>query len=403
MKILLAYGSGPARIDDMKVFGGVSNGRTGEEILLNIATFNHEIHVLSNAKGRPVTWQCVTQSFRTWDEYRDLLYAECKTWNPDIVICAVAVSNFTPRSIIQWSKEGSDTYHSFGPVKGKVDTRIIDRLTIEMVKTPSVIGGVRELIGRRATLVGFKLTSCGDKTECIEHAQVVLKEAKCDIVVANDLKLGLDRKFFVTPTGVFEGKAADIPGIALHIAKAKHSGFYESHGRDTARQFLPQKTGKAWDTARDLYPRLLPHLTQTPEGVLHGCLAVRHESEGFVTTSRGKHVREPMPLTHIEWVIPHSKQVGHVHGPATLNAPLLAQMFETHPEVQTIVHLHRYLVGVPTYPYVPAGTDAERLLGCGPQTFNIQGHGTLLGFPHTDVDKIMAFVIGEPGMWEDES
>jgi len=404
MKILLAYGSGPSRIDDMKVFGGVSNGRTGQEILVNIpGSYAHEVRVLVNAKNPPGVWHS-TQKFRTWDEYQDLLYRQCETWKPDIVLCAVAVSNFTPASIVQWSKEPTGaTYHSLGPVKGKIDTRVIDRLTLEMVKTPSVIGGVRERIGRTATLVGFKLTSCGDKAECIEHARVVMRDAKCDLVVANDLKLGLDRKFFVTPVGVFEGLASELPSIAIRIAQAKQSGFYESYGRDTAREFLPAKTGKAWDTARELYPRIQPHLSRTPDGHLHGCFAVRHEKDGFVTTSRAKLVSDYIPLTHVERVCYHTKQVHHVHGRATLNAPLLAQMFEAHPETQTIIHLHRHLVGALTFSYIPAGTDAERFLGQTPfgvvpgdldtyPAFNIMGHGSIMTFPHTDTAAIMAFV-----------
>jgi hypothetical protein len=97
---------------------------------------------------------------------------------------------------------------------------------------------------------------------------------------------------------------------------------------------------------------------------------------GLLTTGRGK--RELESLAHIVGV-DHEKRVVHVSGDkASLNAPLLAKMFEN-PLVDHIVHYHEQVDGLPTYPYAPAGTvrDTNRP---NHTSFNIAEHGCMLLF-----------------------
>ena len=62
---------------------------------------DNKVHALTNPWMPPQPAQAMgfwagQESFRTWDEYRDKLYHSCEEWKPDIVVCAVAVSNYTP-------------------------------------------------------------------------------------------------------------------------------------------------------------------------------------------------------------------------------------------------------------------------------------------------------------------
>jgi len=427
MRVLLAYGSAMSRIDDMKLLGGISGGRTSREILDSIRwnlqaplewgdekgpfpeilPADSEVHILTNPwlarEPQHARENAAWYAFRTWEEYRDLLYTQCEQWQPHIVLCAPAVSNFTPSYVVQTGAvEGADPLASSPRVRGKIDTRKYTRLLVEFEKTPNIIGGVRERIGRNAVLVGFKLTSHGDVGALVEHAQQVLVEAQCDFVVANDLKLGLGRKFFVTPTGWVEKEARDIfPFAWNNILKPKVGGFYHTNIEFPS----PTKKQGPWDLAEALYQHLLPRFSpgtgKQGEEILHGCLAVRH-GKGFITTQRGKTPDGGSQLTFS--YVDHDQRMVHTAGAkATLNAPLLDKLFQEHPEVQVIVHLHQYLKGgVPTFPYTLPGTLSEAILADGRlggvRAFNIEAHGSIASFTTSDVDEIMAWM-DDPENW----
>lgn len=446
MKILLAYGSAMARIDDMKLLGGISGGRTGREILNSvrwglkaplewdlerqgtppaILPENSEVVALTNPwllAAQYPPGSMVTETFRTWEQYRDLLYRRCEEWEPDIVLCAPAVSNYIPQWIAQNQAPpgtiGRLGVITWGPVAGKIDSRETDLLTIQLARTPNILGGVRNLIGRRPVLVGFKLTSHGDLDRLTEHAQHVLRESDSDFVVANDLKLGLGRKFFVTPTGYIEKEAADIIPFAWDILKAHIGGFYRTIERadiEPRHKNIEAETEgvvKAYETGAFLWDDLGNQMTP------HGCLAVRIKGGGFVTTTRGKqgqhrgvryatNVSGTGCLTAV-WEVnhrDHSLLVGRQEFSqehATLNAPLLDKLFEAHPDVKVIVHLHKYLKDVPTFPYQPPGSFFETIMADervgSPRSFNIEAHGSIATFTTDDHDEIAKWV-DDPENW----
>jgi hypothetical protein len=424
MKILMAYGSALSRIDDMKLMGGVSGGRTGKEILdsmVECLPSGAKVRTLTNS-WVPLANLAVTkfsdgrEHFRTWEEYQQLLYGHCHNWKPDIVICAPAVSNYTPRYVVEeFAPNVADGKAHVPCVKGKVDSRHVEELLVKFKKTPNILGGVRHRIGEDAVLVGFKLTSHGDLDKLIEHAQHVLEESRADVVVANDLELGLGRKFFVTPVGWWEGDTKDIAVVAKGIWERKHSGFYRSRCRadvEPDHKNIENKTpgtDEAYTTASALWDRLGDQMKP------HGCLAVRIKGGGFVTTTRGKSgLHEGVRYTGntygsgcltAVWAVDHTERtvlVGHhqfSQEKATLNAPLLAKMFELHPDVKVIVHLHRYLKNALTTDYAPPGTVAEMKLAHPEiRAFNIQGHGSIATFVTDDVDRIMRWV-KDPETW----
>ena len=253
------------------------------------------------------------------------------------------------------------------------------------------------------------LTSHGDVTQLIEHAHTVRTEAQCDLVIANDLKLGLGRKFFVTPTGWWEGKTEDVAMAAAWIHEIKQGGFYRS--KATLNVSLKEHL-KEWALAERLWDRIEPYWERCDD-LLHGCFAVRLP-EGFITTRRGKRQGSGNdPLAHVRRVDHDDRSVWVDPGliKATLNAPMLDRIFETNPHVNVIVHLHRALKKARTEPYIPPGTVAEAELGqhvpfldgnsLDPIGVNIQGHGSVVGFRTTDLNEIMTFVKdGRNWQWE---
>jgi hypothetical protein len=435
--VTLAYGSALSRIDDMKLLGGVSGGRTGREILSCCSEDERDrVVVLTNPwipEHKLENYEHVTRhNFRTWDQYRDLLYASCDSGPPDIIICAVAVSNYTPTYVVQTgvTHPSEEPVASSPCVKGKVDSRLYSRLLVELEKTPNILGGVRNRVGRDPVLVGFKLTSSGDERYMLECAQMVLEEAECDLVIANDLKLGLGRKWAVTPTGSFEIRTGNIMPLAERILACKQSGFYRSIVRNEVEpqhrdiENVTLGVSSAYRTAATLWERLGDLMKP------HGCLAVRIKGGGFVTTTRGKRgehvgVRYTSGLSGngvltAVWGMNHDGRTVLVgrgefsQEKATLNAPLLDRLFAREPNHRVLIHLHRQIKGAPTVPYVPPGTVAEANLAdqahypadppesedadptvrdlLDPMTLNIEGHGSVACFQTTGVEEIVAWV-----------
>jgi hypothetical protein len=121
------------------------------------------------------------------------------------------------------------------------------------------------------------------------------------------------------------------------------------------------------------------YFTKTPDGYIFGTVAVRTH-EGFLTTARGK--RE---LDKYAWVrkVDHINREVHVERSpkATLNAPLLDNIFKCVPKAKTVIHYHeRYKglpKGLPVLPWAPAGTvrDSDRDVK---GSFNIDRHGCFL-------------------------
>ena len=84
----------------------------------------------------------------------------------DIAVFVAAVADYTPVAISEQKikKDG-------------------DRMVIELVKTPDILGSAREKFGFPGTLVGFAA-----ETENLEaNARKKLTEKKCDLVIGNDV------------------------------------------------------------------------------------------------------------------------------------------------------------------------------------------------------------------------
>lgn len=84
----------------------------------------------------------------------------------DIAVFAAAVADYTPATVQpQKIKKSGDT------------------LTLELVRTPDILGSAREKFGFTGTLVGFAA-----ETENLEaNAREKLSRKHCDLVIANDV------------------------------------------------------------------------------------------------------------------------------------------------------------------------------------------------------------------------
>jgi len=106
----------------------------------------------------------------TTKEMYEAVVSELKSQKYDVVIATAAASDWTPRK----------------PYDFKVPTRKTSRLNVKLELTPKIIGVVKK-ISPEAFLVPFKAEYNVSDKELIKNAYQRLKEAKADLIVANDV------------------------------------------------------------------------------------------------------------------------------------------------------------------------------------------------------------------------
>jgi len=117
------------------------------------------------------------ETYKTFDEYMELLQYIIEEKQPDIVMLMAAVSDF---GVKPTSGKISSSEHQFKPLA-------LERL-------PKVIKLVKEW-DRSVFLVGFKLLVGSDRDDLVEAAWDSVERNRCDLVVANDLSNYIDEGF----------------------------------------------------------------------------------------------------------------------------------------------------------------------------------------------------------------
>lgn len=211
---LVVAGGTREPIDDVRIVTNLSKGnfglaickalsRRGASVALAASTGVEE-H-LSPARGADARYGWLVR-FSTFADLDRVLRAEAKRYELEsvgspIVFMAAAVSDFSPK-----------------PSEGKISSDQ-DEITLTMRRNPKLIAGFRELFGRGAFLVGFKLTSGLPREAMIAKARKQLKDCRLNLVVANDgRRIGGGRHpvTLVTP----EGGAIDLDGTRQEVADA---------------------------------------------------------------------------------------------------------------------------------------------------------------------------------------
>jgi len=198
MNILITSGGTRIKIDRVRHIANMSMGTFGSRIALSALKDGHKVHFLhANHSRTPFTFEKdlfvehglwdikyelnslmdinynfghnYSQSdFSDFDEYANKLEAEVR--KPyDAVILAAAASDY-----------GIDNY-----VDGKI--RSSGDMNIALKPLPKLIGKIKEW-NPNIKLVGFKLLVNSSDNELVIESEKSIKNNKCDMVVANDLR-----------------------------------------------------------------------------------------------------------------------------------------------------------------------------------------------------------------------
>lgn len=158
--------AGPTRepIDPVRFLTNRSSGKMGYELAAAFARAGHSVLLASGPTALDVPDGVDFLPVETAAEMYDAVSRHIGRM--DIAVFAAAVADYTPARI--------------APEKLK---KSADSLTLELVRTPDILGSARETLGFTGTLVGFAA-----ETEDLEaNARGKLTRKGCDLVIANDV------------------------------------------------------------------------------------------------------------------------------------------------------------------------------------------------------------------------
>jgi phosphopantothenoylcysteine decarboxylase/phosphopantothenate--cysteine ligase len=198
--------AGPTRepIDPVRFLSNRSSGKMGYEMAAAFTHAGHNVLLVSGPTALDVPDGVDFLPVETAAEMQEAVSHHLGRM--DIAVFAAAVADYKPAAA------------AAAKIKKSEDT-----LTLELVRTPDILGSVREPMGFTGTLVGFAA-----ETENLEtNAREKLTRKGCDLVIANDVSkpgIGFDSDHnevtLVYPNHNESPPLATKHDLAHHLAKA---------------------------------------------------------------------------------------------------------------------------------------------------------------------------------------
>ena len=158
--------AGPTRepIDPVRFLSNRSSGKMGYELAAAFAHAGHTVLLVSGPTALDVPDGVDFLPVETAAEMHEAVSRHLG--RVDIAVFAAAVADYTPAT----------------PAPGKIK-KSADALTLELVRTPDILGSARAPLGFTGTLVGFAA-----ETENLEaNARDKLTRKGCNLIIANDV------------------------------------------------------------------------------------------------------------------------------------------------------------------------------------------------------------------------
>lgn len=204
MKLLITAGPTREAIDPVRYLTNRSSGKMGYALAEAAARKGHEVLLISGPTCLDVPDGVDFLPTETAAEMFDAV----QHWigRMDAAIFSAAVADYRPASVPKHKIKKSE-----------------DILSLELVRTPDILGSVRDTFGFEGTLVGFAA-----ETENLEaNARGKLEKKGCDLVVANDVSrtdIGFDSPenevLLVYPDRSVPLPKDDKEHLAYHILEA---------------------------------------------------------------------------------------------------------------------------------------------------------------------------------------
>jgi phosphopantothenoylcysteine decarboxylase/phosphopantothenate--cysteine ligase len=169
MKFLITAGPTRESLDPVRFLSNRSSGKMGYALAEAAIEAGHEVILVSGPVSLEAPRGAKVLRVETAQE---LLQAVSRvitdSVEPEIAIHAAAVADYRPKQI------------AANKIKKSEET-----ITLELERTPDVLGSMRYPLGYAGFLVGF----AAETEDLIENARKKLHRKGCDLVIANDVSL----------------------------------------------------------------------------------------------------------------------------------------------------------------------------------------------------------------------
>ncbi|OGF27830.1 hypothetical protein A2331_07030 [Candidatus Falkowbacteria bacterium RIFOXYB2_FULL_34_18] len=362
LRVIITSGGTISRIDDVRHIGNFSNGTTGMLIAEEFLRNGCEVHYIHNKQAkRPFrdalrlnpekifakeidriekSWEefnkCKNNlyeySFETFEEYYDLVKDLTMRVGADAIVLAAAVSDYGAKR-----------------VSGKISSDN-DKLNIELQKYPKVISEIKKW-NPKIFQVGFKLLSDVSTKELIDTAYLHGIKNRSNLTVANVAQAGNFSKrinILITPEKGL--KFVDLNKVHVEIFKTVDRRLSQKHFRtitETDINFVDNYYAeilKFKEMIKSFWS--LSMFEEYYEGACKhfGAVAMRMSDGGFLTTARGSNKKD---IGHEDIVYVRSVDFNHreiqvlsLGKKASLNAPVMAKIFDNRSDASLILHSH---------------------------------------------------------------
>lgn len=184
MKILITGGGSEEPIDNVRYISNFSTGKTASFLADYFVEKGFEVTAIMSEKAFKPCKKVKLVQYRTFSELKENMETECKNGKYQAVIHAAAVSDYSPYSVLVDFIE-----HRVGDFP-KLPAG--SELLIKMKKNPKLIDFIKQWTDRKATVIGFKLTSDAKVRERKSAVNKIFSsnrnlDLSPDFIVSNDL------------------------------------------------------------------------------------------------------------------------------------------------------------------------------------------------------------------------
>jgi phosphopantothenoylcysteine decarboxylase/phosphopantothenate--cysteine ligase len=203
MRVLVTAGPTREPLDPVRYLTNRSSGKMGYALARAFAQAGHPVLLISGPTSIPIPEDV---DFLPVETAADMHTAVSRhIGRMDVAVFAAAVADYTPANVAEQKLKKTG-----------------ESLTLELVRTPDILGGVRAN-GFSGTLVGFAA-----ETENLEaNAREKLAKKGCDLVIANDVSqpgIGFDSDrnevVLVYPDRTEALPADEKEHLAIHLVEA---------------------------------------------------------------------------------------------------------------------------------------------------------------------------------------
>jgi phosphopantothenoylcysteine synthetase/decarboxylase len=163
--------AGPTRepIDPVRYISNRSSGKMGYAIAEAVLDAGHDVILISGPVNLEPPRNAQFISVSTSDEMFDVVHRHAD--DSDVCVLCAAVADYKPARV--------------SPVKIK---KRVDAMSLELIPTRDILDSLGRREDRKFLLVGFAAET--DHVE--ENAAKKLRQKSCDIIVANDARVGME-------------------------------------------------------------------------------------------------------------------------------------------------------------------------------------------------------------------